>query len=148
MLLKVIARTPDIIPKGVRYLYRKRIGADRDIKRGDGIASKPPYLVSLRITNACNHRCPVCGQYGDKGYMFLSDKRDTLLRTIPLERYLELVDELGFYKPLYYATGGEPFLYPGLVDLLNYAKKKGSPVDVVTNGIKLKQYAKEIVKNQ
>ena len=148
LLLKVIKGTPDLIPKGARFLYRKRFGADRDVKRGDGIASKPPYLISLRITNACNHRCPVCGQYGDKGYMLGSDKKKPLLKTLPVERYKELVDNLVFYKPCYYATGGEPFLYPGLVELLNYAKQKGGNVDVVTNGVKLKEYAEEIVRNQ
>jgi radical SAM protein with 4Fe4S-binding SPASM domain len=148
LIFKTIVSTPDLIPTGVRFQYRKKFGADRDVKRGDGISSKPPYLVSLRITNACNHRCAVCGQYGEKGYMLSSDKKKPLLKTLPVERYKELVDNLAFYKPIYYATGGEPFLYPGLVELLNYAKEKGSSVDVVTNGIKLKQYAEEIVKNQ
>ena len=148
LIFKAIRRTPDLIPIGVRFLYRKRLSADRDVRRGDGISSKPPYLVSLRITNACNHRCPVCGQYGEKGYMLWSDKKKSLLKTLPVERYKELVDNLAFYKPYYYATGGEPFLYPGLVELLNYTKEKGSNVDVVTNGVKLKQYAEEIVRNQ
>lgn len=148
LFFKALTRIPDFIPKGARFLYRKKFDADRDVRRGDGIATKPPYLVSLRITNACNHRCPVCGQYGDKGYMQRSDQKKTLLKTLPVERYKELVDDLAFYKPIYYATGGEPFLYPGLLEFLNYAKKKGSFVDVVTNGIKLKQAAEEIVWNQ
>ncbi len=148
LIFRTIIRTPDLIPTGVRFQYRKRFGADKDVRRGDGIASKPPYLVSLRITNACNHRCAVCGQYGEKGYMLSSDKKKSLLKTLPVERYKELVDNLAFYKPLYYATGGEPFLYRGLVELLNYAKEKNSNVDVVTNGVKLKQYAEEIVRNK
>ena len=45
-----------------------------------------------------------------------------------------MVDNLAFCKPCYYATGGEPYLYPGLVELLNYAKEKGCNVDVVTKG--------------
>jgi len=148
LIFKTIINTPDLIPTGVRFQYRKRFGADRDVRRGDGIASKPPYLVSLRITNACNHRCSVCGQYGEKGYMLSSDKKKPFLKTLSVERYKKMVDNLAFYKPIYYATGGEPFLYRGLVELLNYAKEKGSGVDVVTNGVKLRQYAEEIVRNK
>ena len=107
-----------------------------------------PYMVSLRITNACNHRCSVCGQYGAYGYMGEAEKRKALLRTLPVEIYKKMVDDLAFYQPVLYATGGEPFLYPGLVELLNYAKAKGSPVFVVTNGVKLQECAEEMVRNE
>ena len=59
-----------------------------------------------------------------------------------------MVDDLAFYQPFYYATGGEPFLYPGIVELLNYAKARGSNVFVVTNGVKLEQHAEELVRNK
>ncbi|MGA2977213.1 MAG: radical SAM protein [Spirochaetia bacterium] len=145
--LHIIRGAPDILPKIMRFMYRKKFDADRDIRRGDGIASRPPYMVSLRITNACNHRCPVCGQYGAKGYMSVPEKRRELLKTLPVGIYKEIVDDLAYYRPFYYATGGEPFLYPGIVELLNYAKTKGSNVFFVTNGVKLEQYAEEIVRN-
>jgi len=131
-----------------RFLYRKRFGADRDVRRGDGTASKPPYMVSLRLTNACNHRCPVCGQYGVRGYMKEPERKTPLLKTLPVETYKEMMDDLAFYQPYYYATGGEPFLYPGLVELMNYAKARGSNVFVVTNGTKLGQHAEELVRNE
>ena len=144
----VITRAPDLLPKVIRFLFRKKIDADRDVRRGDGRASRPPYMVSLRITNACNHRCPVCGQYGAYGYMGEKERRRELLKTLPVETYRKMVDDLAFYRPFYYATGGEPFLYPGIVELLNYAKTRGSSVFIVTNGVKLQQYAEEIVRNE
>jgi radical SAM protein with 4Fe4S-binding SPASM domain len=144
----VVTRAPDLLPKVVRFLYRKKIDADRDVRRGDGKASKPPYMVSLRITNACNHRCPVCGQYGAYGYMQEPDRKRELSRTLPVEIYRKMVDDLAFYRPFYYATGGEPFLYPRLVELLNYAKARGSAVFVVTNGVRLEKYAEEIVRKE
>ncbi len=143
-----MTRAPDLLPKVTRFLLRKKLGADRDVRRGDGISSKPPYMVSLRITNACNHRCPVCGQYGAYGYMGESERRKALLKTLPVEVYRKMVDDLSFYRPFYYATGGEPFLYPGIVELLNYAKAKGSSVFIVTNGVKLQEHAEEIVRNE
>jgi radical SAM protein with 4Fe4S-binding SPASM domain len=132
----------------LRFLYRKKFGADRDARRGDGVSSKPPYLVSLRITNACNHRCPVCGQYGVSGYMMEPEGKRPPSRMLPVETYKEMVDDLAFYQPYYYATGGEPFLYPGLVELMNYAKARGSSVFVVTNGTKLQQFAEEMVRKE
>ena len=120
----IITRAPDLLPKVTRFLLRKKFDADRDVRRGDGRASRPPYMVSLRITNACNHRCPVCGQYGAFGYMDGPEKRKELLKTLPVETYKKMVDDLAFYRPFYYATGGEPFLYPGIVELMNYAKAR------------------------
>ncbi len=146
LLMSVLTKTPELIRFFGKSLYRKHIGVERDLLAGDGIARKPPYMMSLRITNACNHRCAVCGQYGDKGYMHGSDRKH-LLKTLPVERYMQVVDELAKDKPLYYVTGGEPFLYKDLVPFVNYAKKKGSAVSVVTNGIKLKENAREIVEN-
>jgi len=143
----VMTRAPDLLPKVTRFLLRKKFDTDRDVRRGDGRASRPPYMVSLRITNACNHRCPVCGQYGAFGYMDGPEKRKELLKTLPVEMYKKMVDDLAFYRPFYYATGGEPFLYPGIVELMNYAKARGSSVFIVTNGVKLKEHAEEMVRN-
>jgi len=76
------------------------------------------------------------------------DRRRELSRTLPVGMYKEMVDDLAFYRPFYYVTGGEPFLYPGIVELLNYAKARGCSVFIVTNGVKLQQYAEEIVRNE
>ena len=148
LFLHVLKRAPGLLPKMLRFLSRKKFGADRDLRRGDGTASKPPYMVSLRLTNACNHRCPVCGQYGISGYMKEPERKTPLSRTLPVETYKKMMDDLAFYQPYYYATGGEPFLYPGLVELMNYAKASGSSVFVVTNGTKLGQHAEELVRSE
>ena len=129
-------------------LYRKHIGCNKDYANGTGIALKPPLQLSLRITNACNHRCAVCGQYGTHGYMKDSEKRKEMLKIVPLERYKKLIDEVAYYKPLFYITGGEPFLYPGFSELMKYIKEKGCIATVVTNGVGLEANAEEMVKNQ
>ena len=144
---KAVTQAPDLTFFMLKSLYRKHIGTFRDYKKGDGKALKPPIQISLRITNVCNHRCAVCGQYGKNGYMHFKNSAH-LLKTLPLQTYKDLVDEHAHLKPLYYITGGEPFLYPGLVELCNYIKKKGSVVSIVTNGVLLEKYADEIVKNK
>ncbi|MCK9614696.1 MAG: radical SAM protein [Candidatus Omnitrophica bacterium] len=147
LLLKGFFRTPDIISPLLRGLYHKHRGVNKDYERGDGKSSKPPFQVSIRITNVCNHRCAVCGQYGKNGYMH-GERGKSLFGNIPYRKYKEVVDQLSHYKPVYYFTGGEPFLYPDFVKLVNYIKQKGSMATVVTNGVKLKDYASEIVRNR
>lgn len=146
LLFKTLVKTPELLLPLGRMWLGKFYGADHDYKRGDGIASRVPRQVSLRITNACNHRCAVCGQYGEKGYMH-GARRNEFLKVLPADTYKRLFDDMVGYKPIYYVTGGEPFLYPGFTDLMNYAKDVGSLVTVVTNGVKLKEKAEEIVRN-
>jgi len=138
--------TRDVTVPVTKMRYRKHRGIDKDYKKADGKASKPPSQISLRITNVCNHRCAVCGQYGIRGYMY-EEQAKHLYKTLPLDKYKQVVDEMAQHKPIYYVTGGEAFLYPDLVPLMNYVKKKGSLVSVVTNGVRLKECAEEIVRN-
>jgi len=42
--------------------------------------------------------------------------------------------------------GGEPFLYPGIIELLEYINSKGIFVSVDTNGTVLKKYAADLVR--
>ena len=147
LFAKAVTKAPDLSLFLMKSMYRKHIGTFADYKKGNGKALKPPIQISLRITNVCNHRCAVCGQYGKNGYMHYKNS-EGMLKTLPLQKYKELVDEHAHLKPLYYITGGEPFLYPGLVELCNYMKEKGSVVSIVTNGVLLEKYAEEIVKNK
>ena len=110
--------------------------------RGDGIE-----LVSIRITDMCNLRCHTCGQWGDNGYLHSSSLKDLKAREVPLQTYKDLVDQIADkgWKPVWYIWGGEPMMYPGMVDLLYYIKDKGMPISMVSNGTKIGIHAKEIV---
>lgn len=147
LLLKTLAQAPDLSRTLLKGMMRKHLGVSRDYRHGTGEASEPPAQISLRITNACNHRCAVCGQYGRNGYMN-SNEGKRLLKNLPFEKYRELVDQVAVHKPLFYITGGEPFLYPSFVELMNYIKEKGLVLSVVTNGVLLEKYAGEIVQNK
>ena len=147
LLFKAVSRCPDLTFTLLGGLYRKHIDTGRDYRRGTGEALEPPRQVSLRITNACNHRCAVCGQYGRQGYMKDGGHRD-LLRTLPVKVYKELIDQVAGSRPIFYVTGGEPFLYPGFMELMNYIKAKGCILSVVTNGVLLEKHAEEIVANE
>jgi MoaA/NifB/PqqE/SkfB family radical SAM enzyme len=147
-----------------RYLARMRRG-----KRGvrDHLASPTPdnlpmpTFVQLRVTNLCNLRCAMCGQWGDTG-IYRSDRFPAtatdgerertriqeligLKRQLALADYVNLLDEIAPFQPIVSLFGGEPFLYPDLLPLVREIKKRGLTCTVITNGGRLEKHARELV---
>lgn len=102
-------------------------------------------LIYFRLTPLCNLRCVMCGQRGEKGVLKGSFAAQEAKKIVPLEDYKRLVDEIKVNKPVAYLWGGEPFLYPDLLPLVEYMMDSGIVVSVNTNGTYLEKYAKEIV---
>jgi radical SAM protein with 4Fe4S-binding SPASM domain len=104
----------------------------------DGSAGSIRQL-SLRITDVCNLRCIMCGQWGESG--FLLDKRlDELKREeVKPRRYIELLDDLKAHghSPTLYLWGGEPMLYPGTLDIIRHGAGLGLPAAIATNGTRM-----------
>lgn len=147
LLTKCLLKTPHYIPVVSRALLRKHIGVKSDLRRNDGFVNTPPLQISLRITNKCNQRCAICGQFGERGYMNTPEGAK-LLKEIPVAIYKKIADEVAHYRPIFYITGGEAFLYKGLMELTSYIKQKNSYVYVVTNGSLVAGYSPEIVKQE
>jgi radical SAM protein with 4Fe4S-binding SPASM domain len=120
-----------------------------------------PTFVQLRVTNLCNLRCKMCGQWGDTG-IYRSDgfsasatdgekERDRIRELIGLKRqlalpdYQRLLDEIAPWKPIVSLFGGEPLLYPDILPLIREIKGRGLTCTVITNGGRLEPYAKELV---
>lgn len=120
-----------------------------------------PTFVQLRVTNLCNLRCPMCGQWGDTG-IYRSDRfpasatdgererariRELIgaKRQLALDDYVKLLDEIAPFQPIVSLFGGEPFLYPDLLPLVREVKKRGLTCTVITNGGRLEKNARELV---
>ena len=140
-----ICKNPDLIMNFSRGAYREFVKSKLDYKNEDG-SSSALWLLSLRITHRCNHKCAICAQWGESGY---NARKDTpkVAGEVPVETYMKVIDELAPKKVHVYITGGEPFLYEPLVPLVNYMKQKGLKVQIVTNGVGLEKNAETIVKN-
>jgi len=104
-------------------------------------------LVYFKPTGACNLRCVMCGQYGDKGVMNDCAAEENK-KTLPLETWKKFVDEIAPRKPVIYVWGGEPFLYPDLMPLCKYMVDKGMFVSVNTNGTLMERHAEQIVRDR
>ena len=104
-------------------------------------------LVYFKLTAACNLRCVMCGQYGDKGVMKDCIAEETK-KNLPLETWKKFIDEIAPQRPVTYIWGGEPFLYPDLFPLAKYMVDKGLFVSVNTNGTLMERHAEQIVRDK
>jgi len=104
-------------------------------------------LVYFKLTGACNLRCVMCGQYGDKGVMNDCAAEENK-KILPLETWKKFIDEIAPLKLTTYIWGGEPFLYPDLFPLCRYMVEKGLVVSVNTNGTLMEKHAEQIVRDK
>jgi len=104
-------------------------------------------LVYFKVTGACNLRCKMCGQYGDKGVMKDCAAQENK-KTLPLEMWKKFVDDVLPRKPTFYVWGGEPFLYPDLMPLCKYITDKGLFLSLNTNGTLMEKHAEQIVRDK
>lgn len=95
-----------------------------------------------KIHNVCNYSCSFCGL----AY------RDGSNRWLSLDKYKEVIDKLvrlcennPFWLML---TGGEPTLYPKLVDLLLYMKSKNIYSQLHSNGSRTIRWWEELKEHQ
>ena len=146
-----------------RHLGRMKQGRREvmeHLSRPDAAPVPLPTFVQLRVTNLCNLRCKMCGQWGDTG-IFRSQsgagatdgaaERERireligLKRQLSLEDYVRLLDQLAPGRPIISLFGGEPLLYPDILPLIREVKARNLTCTIITNGGRLELYAKELV---
>lgn len=142
---------PRLLWRLTRYLLQRtslRRAFDPGIyspKRADCVLL--PDIVYLKLINACNLRCKMCGQYGEKGvyrHQQPSGENDVL----PVDVYGRFFDQfLEKRKPVVYLHGGgEPLLYPEIPALLDVLGKQGCLTWLTTNGTKVSEHAEILVR--
>ncbi len=103
------------------------------------IRSQAPYKADLALHYACNNACSHC--YNEPG-------RKTM-PSLPLAGWRRVLTKLyDIGVPYIIFTGGEPTLYPALVDLVSYAENLGQITGLNTNGRRLARagFAAELLK--
>lgn len=82
------------------------------------------YKINIHVLEACNFRCRQCfSKFGTK-------------KLLPVEGWKKIIDNCiaGANVAEFNIAGGEPMLYPGLVELVQYIRDKGVKVSLITNG--------------
>jgi hopanoid biosynthesis associated radical SAM protein HpnH len=90
---------------------------------------KFPLVLMLEPTHLCNLACSGCGR--------IHEYADTIQQMMPLEECLRSVDECP--APVVTITGGEPFLYPQIYELIEGVLQRGKHVYLCTNGLLLER---------
>lgn len=96
--------------------------------------SRFPEHIDIEISSACDMSCPMCYRRMDE---FKTRVQATLM---DLALFKKLVDECVKYNAysIRLSLRGEAFLHPNIVEMIQYAKRKGiREVSTLTNGFKL-----------
>ncbi len=103
-----------------------------------------PDIVCFTVTNRCNLRCRMCGQWGQEGYFLRGGRRP---EEMDVSVWKRLADEAaGHGLTGLGLRGGEPFLYRGIIELLAHIKSRGLSCWMDTNGTLLAEYAAEVAR--
>jgi len=88
---------------------------------------KYPLVLMLEPTHLCNLACSGCGR--------IREYADTIKEMMSLEECLQSVDDCP--APVVTITGGEPFLYPHLFELIRKVLDRGKHIYLCTNALLL-----------
>ena len=106
-----------------------------------------PIYVRVKPTNKCNHRCFYCAYDPDVGYV-LSErlKREDEISKEKIMEILKDFKNMGV-KAITYSGGGEPLIYPHILEALKKTLEYGIDLSVITNGQNLKGEIAEVLTN-
>ena len=114
-----------------------------DIGEGKRVA---PVYIRIKPTNYCNHKCYYCS-YADSalGLRDSVNKQDQ----IPWEKMKEIIIDIADMgvKAVTFSGGGEPLVYPYIVETMQKVLEAGIDLSVITNGQNLKGERAEVLKN-
>ena len=97
-------------------------------------------IVEWMLHNVCNYDCSFCG----------AESKNGSRRWLDIETYKKVckqaIIEAG--KPIWFKfTGGEPTLYPKLIELLKFVKEAGGFTYVISNGSRTLRYWRDIAES-
>lgn len=131
VIAKKIKYRNNIIRTSIKRIkYVLKIFANRLLNRDD------PIIVALTVNNACNLKC---------GYCFGSYHQRTSENDFTTDELIKIIDELWQLGTRNLTIhGGETLLRKDIGYLVDYIGHKGFYVNLVTNGLLLRQKYKEI----
>ncbi|MDZ7725677.1 MAG: hypothetical protein U5R06_23345 [candidate division KSB1 bacterium] len=113
-IARLLRKNPRLALNKIRTTLRDKWFAQADYRAGQGRAH-PPSTVCLKLTNACNLRCKMCGQPreghspGDIKYA----PPEYFQQRLALEPYKQLIDELKPQRPNLSSMGRRTVSVPG-----------------------------------
>jgi radical SAM protein with 4Fe4S-binding SPASM domain len=101
--------------------------------------TKFPVLSEIAVTYRCNNKCKFC-------YAYSPYRESGEMSTEEVKRVIDIIVDDAKVPSLSF-TGGEPTLRTDLFELIQYARKKGLRVNLITNGRKCgdNEYVEQLV---
>lgn len=112
----------------------------------EGEISAPLY-VRIKPTNRCNHSCIYCS-YAPGNDCPVSETIN-MKDEIPKEKILEILEDfqdIGV-KAITYSGGGEPLIYPAIIEVMKKTLDFGIDLSIITNGQKLNEGRADLLAN-
>ena len=114
----------------------------------DALPLDTPYAITIFPIYACNFKCSYCI------HSLSREKRSDVCENVMMDfdLYKKCIDEMAMFprqiKALHFAGLGEPLVYPQIIEMIEYAKKKNiaETIDIITNGMLLtKKIARQLI---
>jgi MoaA/NifB/PqqE/SkfB family radical SAM enzyme len=122
------------------------------LKKLSGGRSLFPVAVVAHVTYRCNLDCEMCCQHIPELEVrlpsFPASPGDREGELSP-DRWKAIIDDLDRslpVRPFLHFSGGEPFLYARLLELMAHSRSRGFSTSVITNGWTLAEVAPELVR--
>lgn len=138
-----------------KYSSYKLIGFPEKIQAlRDGVVTAPIY-VRIKPTNDCNHGCFWCcfstgfrkmdapGHVNSGMHEGMTSEKDF----IPIQKMREILDDfkdMGV-RAVTYSGGGEPLMYPDIVETMERTLNHGIDLSIITNGQMLAKRRAEVL---
>jgi MoaA/NifB/PqqE/SkfB family radical SAM enzyme len=93
-----------------------------------------PVYVRIKPTNQCNHSCFYCSY--DPEFEYILSERFKRTDKIPKEKMMEILSDfkdMGV-KAVTYSGGGEPLVYPHIVETMRKTLENNIDLSIITNG--------------
>ena len=108
------------------------------VRNSKTIDLKSPKIkdATLRITEKCNLRCPMCWWWGENGSGFkdIQSRSSRIFEELSKEEWFSIIDQLVPFGSSVGIIGGEPFVNKDALEIIQYAAAKLHSVSIVTNG--------------
>ena len=103
-----------------------------------------PYTIEIELTNYCNAHCIFCPNNSSKRERGFIDKQKLYeflnkQKEIKVNNWFNKTFNTLDFPKIVYAGLGEPLLHPNFLEIVEYTKKLGFQVEIVTNGLLLSQ---------
>ncbi|MEK6935694.1 MAG: radical SAM protein [Nanoarchaeota archaeon] len=104
-----------------------------------------PIAIRIKPTNKCDHRCFFCS-YNPEAKNLLSEEIN-LNDEIPQEKMMEVLSDLGEMgvKAVTYSGGGEPLIYPHIIQTFKKTLDNKLDLSIITNGQRLSEERAELL---